>query len=63
VRGPGSMRVEKLSDARAVIVWQEWLHLPLGRIGTLAWPAVRLGAAVGLRRSLRALKRGLEGRP
>jgi hypothetical protein len=60
VRGPGTMRVEKLSDRRAVIVWQEWLHLPLGRFGRLAWPVVRFCAAVGLRRSLRVLKRGLE---
>ena len=60
VRGPGRMSVEELSDGRALIVWQEWLHLPLGRLGRLVWPVVRVGAAIGLLRSLRALKRGLE---
>jgi hypothetical protein len=61
VRGPGAIRVEKLSDDRAVIVWEEWLHLPLGRLGRLGWPVVRAGAAVGLQRSLRLLKRSMEG--
>jgi hypothetical protein len=61
VRGPGAIRVEKVSDTRAVIVWQEWLHLPLGRLGQLAWPLVRLGAVAGFRLSLRRLKRSMEG--
>lgn len=60
VRGPGTMRVEKLSEGRALIVWQEWLHLPLGWFGRFAWPVVRLLAAAGLRRSLRVLGRRLE---
>ena len=61
VRGPGVIRVQELSDARASIVWQEWLHLPLGRLGRLGWPVVRAGASVGLQRSLRLLKRSMEG--
>jgi hypothetical protein len=61
VRGPGAIRVEKLSDARAVIVWQEWLHLPLGRLGRLVWPVVRAGAGASFQRSLRLLKRSMEG--
>jgi hypothetical protein len=60
VRGPGSMRVEELSEGRVLMVWQEWLHLPLGRLGRLVWPVMRLVAAGGLRRSLRRLCRNLE---
>jgi Polyketide cyclase / dehydrase and lipid transport len=61
VRGPAAIRVEKLSDDRALIVWEEWLHLPLGRLGRLGWPVVRMGAAAGFQRSLRLLKRSMEG--
>ncbi|MDQ1653198.1 MAG: hypothetical protein QOI35_2398, partial [Cryptosporangiaceae bacterium] len=61
VRGSGSIRVEKLSDDRALIVWEEWLHLPLGRLGRLGWPVVRAGAEAGFQRSLRLLKRSMEG--
>jgi hypothetical protein len=62
VRGPGSFGFEEMSDGRAVMVWQEWLHLPLGGLGRLAWPLVRWASAVGLRRSLRSFARGVEER-
>jgi hypothetical protein len=61
VRGSGAIRVEELSDGRALIVWEEWLHLPLGRLGRLGWPVVRAGAEAGFQRSLRLLKRSMEG--
>jgi len=61
VRGPGSFVVTELSHRRALLCWQEWLHLPFGRLGLLAWPAVRFVARVGFRRSLRAFARELEG--
>lgn len=60
VRGPGSFVFEELSDGRAVMLWQEWLHLPFGRFGRLVWPLVRLGAGLGLGRSLRAFARRVE---
>lgn len=59
VRGPGSFAFQELSDRRAVMLWQEWLHLPLGWLGRLAWPLVRTVAAIGLRRSLRTFARSL----
>jgi hypothetical protein len=62
VRGPGSFVVEELSDRRAVMVWQEWLHLPGGALGRLAWPLVRWAAAIGLRGSLRTFRRRVEAR-
>jgi len=62
VRGPGSFVFEELSDGRAVMLWQEWLHLPFGGLGRLAWPFVRWASAVGLRRSLRSFARELERR-
>jgi hypothetical protein len=60
VRGPGSFGFEELSDGRAVMVWQEWLHLPFGRLGRLAWPLVRRASAGGLGRSLRSFARSVE---
>lgn len=60
VRGPGSFVFTELSDRRAVMAWQEWLHLPLGRLGRLAWPLVRAAAAAGLGRSLRSFARAVE---
>lgn len=62
VRGPGSFVFEELSDGRAVMLWQEWLHLPLGGLGRLAWPLVRWASAVGLRQSLRSFARDVEER-
>jgi hypothetical protein len=60
VRGPGSFVFEELSDGRAVMLWQEWLHPPLGWLGRLAWPLVRPAAAIGLRRSLRGFAHSVE---
>lgn len=60
VQGPGSFVVTELSDGRALLLWQEWLHLPLGWFGRLMWPVVRAATAIGLRRSLRAFARGVE---
>jgi hypothetical protein len=62
VQGPGAFVVTELSDGRALLLWQEWLHLPLGWLGRLVWPVVRAAAAIGLSRSLRAFARGVEGR-
>jgi len=61
VRGPGSFVFAELSDGRALMRWQEWLHLPLGWFGRLMWPVVRPAVAVGLRRSMRTFARAVEG--
>jgi hypothetical protein len=37
------------------------LHLPLGRLGRLVWPVIRAGAGASFQRSLRLLKRSMEG--
>ncbi|GAB3207752.1 Polyketide cyclase / dehydrase and lipid transport [Marinactinospora thermotolerans DSM 45154] len=57
VRGRGRFDVLPLPDGRSRVVWVEWLELPLGALGRLGWPLVRIPVSVLLRRSLRRLGR------
>lgn len=53
VRGTGVFGVVPESPARSRFVWTERLELPLGRLGTLAWPVIRPAFVAGVQRSLR----------
>jgi carbon monoxide dehydrogenase subunit G len=61
VRGTGIFEVRAEGD-RSRFVWTERLELPLGRLGQLAWRAVRPAAAAGIKRSLEKLARQIEAR-
>lgn len=56
IRGAGLFEVEAAPGGSAV-VWQEWLDLPLGRLGRLGWHAVGPLTAAGIRLSLRRFAR------
>ena len=65
VRGTAVFEVVPRGEV-ASFVWAEWLDLPFGRLGRLAWPVVRPLVALPLAYSLRKLKRSIElaaGRP
>jgi carbon monoxide dehydrogenase subunit G len=57
VRGSGAFEVRPAGDGRSVVVWSEWLDLPLGRLGRLGWPLVRPLVRAGVAFSLRRLGR------
>lgn len=52
VRGHGTFLVHAHADGTSTLCWSEELQLPLGRLGAVAWPALRPVAALGLRYSL-----------
>jgi len=55
VRGSAGFVIEALDHRGSRIVWWERIDMPLGRLGTLAWPIVRPVAGWALQRSLRKL--------
>jgi uncharacterized protein YndB with AHSA1/START domain len=61
VRGSGAFEVEALAGARSRVVWSEWIELPLGVLGRLAWPLVRPVLRQFVQVSLRRLARQAEG--
>ena len=63
VRGSGAFEVEDLGAGRSRVVWSEWVLLPLGLLGRLAWPVVRLPLRVLLQVSLRRLARYVVSTP
>lgn len=62
VRGSGSFEVEPRPEGGCRIVWSEWLRMPLGSAGELAWLAGRPLAGAFLRASLTRLARLIEAR-
>jgi uncharacterized protein YndB with AHSA1/START domain len=62
VRGSGSFEVEPRAEGGSRIVWSEWLRMPLGPVGEVAWLAGRPLARVFLRSSLTKLARLVEAR-
>lgn len=42
VRGSGAFEVEPLGPSRSMVVWSEWVTLPFGPLGRLAWPVAKL---------------------
>ena len=57
VRGSGAFEVEDLGAGRSRVVWSEWVLLPLGLVGQLAWPVARVPLRLLLQASLRRLAR------
>jgi hypothetical protein len=60
VRGAGAFEVETIDDEHSRIIWSEWVQLPFGLLGTLAWIVVRPLSAAFLRISLRRFARYVE---
>lgn len=60
VRGSGAFEVEPLGENRSRIVWSEWVDLPFGVLGRLAWPVARSVVRLGVQHSLRRLARYVE---
>lgn len=60
VRGSGAFEVERLGDRRSRVVWSEWVELPFGALGRVAWPVVRLVVGTAVRVSLRRFARYVE---
>jgi hypothetical protein len=58
VRGPGAFTFGEV-DAGTRVGLREWLHLPGGRAGRLAWALARPLAEAAARRSLATFARGL----
>jgi uncharacterized protein YndB with AHSA1/START domain len=63
VRGSGAFEVEDLGAGRSRVVWSEWVLLPLGALGQLAWPLVRIPLRALLQVSLRRLARYVASKP
>jgi len=63
VRGSGAFEVEDLGAGRSRVVWSEWVLLPLGALGQLAWPVVRVPLRLLLQVSLRRLARYVVSNP
>ena len=63
VRGSGAFEVEDLGAGRSRVVWSEWVLLPLGVIGQLAWPVARIPLRLLLQASLRRLARYVVPQP
>ena len=63
VRGSGAFEVEDLGGGRSRVVWSEWVLLPLGALGQLAWPVVRIPLRLLLQASLRRLARYVASQP
>ena len=54
LRGPGVMRCTPLAGGtRTQMVWHEWLQLPAGLLGLLAWPLLWPGSKASLNLALR----------
>src|SRR3954462_5245717 len=53
VRGAGAFEVEPLADGGSRVPWTEWVQPPLGRLGYVAWFAVRPAVEASLRLALR----------
>jgi uncharacterized protein YndB with AHSA1/START domain len=62
VRGPGEFRFASTPDGGTRFGLREWLHLPGGRTGRLAWAVARPLFTFGARRSLAAFARLVEHR-
>jgi hypothetical protein len=60
VRGTGAFHVQPRGPQRSVLIWSEYLTLPLGVLGRVGWPAVKPALALGLRQSLRTFARFAE---
>jgi carbon monoxide dehydrogenase subunit G len=60
VRGSAGFEVTDLGGGRARLTWSEWLDLPFGRLGRVAWPLIRPGFRAGLRISLARFRRIVE---
>jgi len=60
VRGSGAFEVEAVGTGRSRVVWSEWVVLPFGLLGTIAWPIVRPVLRVFVQISLRRLARYVE---
>ena len=63
VRGSGAFEVEDLGAGRSRVVWSEWVLLPLGVVGQLAWPVARVPLRLLLQASLRRLARYVVAQP
>ncbi len=61
VRGSGAFEVEAVAPGRSRVVWSEWIDLPLGVVGRLGWPVVRLPLRFFVQLSLRRFARYVEG--
>ena len=60
VRGSGSFEVEPLGEGRSRVVWSEWVQLPFGPFGRLAWPVARVVVRAAVAYSLGRLARHVE---
>jgi hypothetical protein len=60
LRGPGVLRCTPLAGGRTQVVWHEWLHLPGGGLGRLAWPVLWPGSKISLSAALRRFARLVE---
>lgn len=62
VRGAGAFEVQDVPGGGSRVVWSEWVVLPFGLLGSLAWPLARpvfrLFVQVSLRRLARYVERG-----
>jgi uncharacterized protein YndB with AHSA1/START domain len=63
VRGAGAFEVQPLGERRSRVVWSEWVVLPFGVLGRLAWPVARVVVRLGVQVSLRRLERYVQRRP
>lgn len=64
VRGSAAFEVEPLPDGRARFVWTEWLVLPFGWVGEVAFALLKPLVLIPLRRSLRQFStRGTSAAP
>ena len=63
VRGSGAFEVEDLGAGRSRVVWSEWVLLPFGALGRLAWPVVRLPLRALVQVSLRRFARYVASNP
>jgi hypothetical protein len=62
-RRAGAFEVEDLGAGRSRVVWSEWVLLPLGVLGRLAWPVVRLPLRALVQVSLRRFARYVVSNP
>jgi len=60
VRGSGAFEVEAVGTGRSRVVWSEWVVLPFGLLGTIAWPIVRPVLRVFVQIWVRRLARYVE---
>lgn len=55
VRGTAQFAVADRGPRRSRVAYRAQVDLPAGRLGTMAWPLVRVGIGTGFRLSLRRL--------